>query len=131
MLDDSGRVRACMNAEPYMEGSFAKITNNSEVYKRNVPAAPYAIAFSHFTYDLSKGSEIIVDLQGWTTMDGTGLMYLTDPLVHSWFKDLNDSVDYGQRGFHKFWDKQHAECNHICHDLDLKRPPPGQYTMNS
>nr|XP_032824900.1 alpha-protein kinase 1 isoform X1 [Petromyzon marinus] len=131
MLDDGGRVRACMNAEPYMEGSFAKITNNSEVYKRNVPAAPYAIAFSHFTYDLSKGSEIIVDLQGWTTMDGTGLMYLTDPLVHSWFKDLNDSVDYGQRGFHKFWDKQHAECNHICHDLDLKRPPPGQYTMNS
>uniref|UniRef100_UPI00358FA6EA alpha-protein kinase 1 n=1 Tax=Myxine glutinosa TaxID=7769 RepID=UPI00358FA6EA len=120
ILDHAGQVAAYMNAEPYIEGLFVKLSNNTTVCKNDLPATRYGMAFSHFTYNMSLAQELIVDLQGWVTADGGGLMYLTDPLLHTALK-LDNSMDHGLRGFENFWKHQHPVCSDICAKLGLQR----------
>ena len=47
-----------------MLGDFVKLTNNTGKKDENFQATKYGLAFGHFTYLLSGGQEVVVDLQG-------------------------------------------------------------------
>ena len=111
------------NVEPYMAGSFTKITNNFNwVVRGDVQGKDLLLAFSHFSYCSSDGKILIVDIQGWTSEDKTGGTFLTDPQIHTKNKRGFGTANRGLEGFKNFWSLLHPECNDICKELELKRP---------
>eukprot|EP00026_Physarum_polycephalum_P007521 Phypoly_transcript_07583.p1 GENE.Phypoly_transcript_07583~~Phypoly_transcript_07583.p1 ORF type:complete len:332 (+),score=70.54 Phypoly_transcript_07583:588-1583(+) len=102
--------------ESHLSGVWKRFTNNtggvSELEK-----APTAIAFSHFSYQVSKEYMVVVDIQGIRTPSG---YLLTDPAVHCKASKYGDS-NFGAEGFDKFFETH--ECNAICNKLGLKRHP--------
>ncbi|XP_039524847.1 alpha-protein kinase 1 isoform X3 [Pimephales promelas] len=109
---ESHRILTCLSAEPFMSGTFVKLTNNARG-KAESDATQYGIAFGHFTYEFSRHQEVVVDLQGWITASGKGLTYLTDPQIHSLRKPR--SSNFQQTGITNFIKHQHGDdCNEIC-----------------
>ncbi|NWS42352.1 ALPK1 kinase, partial [Probosciger aterrimus] len=121
ILDDR-TIKGCVSVEPYILGEFVKLSNNTKVVKNEYKATEYGLAYGHFTYEFSNGTDIVVDLQGWITGNGKGLIYLTDPQIHSLnIKDVSRS-NFGKKGIYYFFNNQHVECNEICRCLSLTRP---------
>lgn len=60
---ESHRIVTCVSAEPFMSGTFVKLTNNARG-KAESAATQYGIAFGHFSYEFSSRQEVVVDLQG-------------------------------------------------------------------
>ncbi|XP_021250100.1 alpha-protein kinase 1 isoform X2 [Numida meleagris] len=115
-------IKGCVSVEPYILGEFVKLSNNTKVVKNEYKATEYGLAYGHFSYEFSNGTEVVVDLQGWVTGNGKGLIYLTDPQIHSLnSKDVSRS-NFGKRGISYFFNNQHMECNEICRCLSLTRP---------
>ncbi|KAJ7396124.1 hypothetical protein BTVI_148352 [Pitangus sulphuratus] len=115
-------IKGCVSVEPYMLGEFVKLSNNTKVVKNEYKATEYGLAYGHFSYEFSKGKDVVVDLQGWVTGNGKGLIYLTDPQIHSLnSKDVSRS-NFGKKGIYYFFNDQHVECNEICRSLSLTRP---------
>ncbi|XP_060102901.1 alpha-protein kinase 1 [Heteronotia binoei] len=116
-------IQGCVSAEPYILGEFVKLSNNTKVVKSEYKATEYGLAYGHFCYEFSHGSDVVVDLQGWVTGDGKGLIYLTDPQIHSLSqKEASCLTNFGKKGIYYFFNNQHTECNEICHRLSLARP---------
>ncbi|XP_073692635.1 alpha-protein kinase 1 [Garra rufa] len=116
---EKDRIVTCLSAEPYMSGTFVKLTNNAKGTNTEHDATKYGIAFGHFTYEFSSHQEVVVDLQGWITANGKGLTYLTDPQIHSLLKTR--SINIQQTGINSFIKHQHGdECNEICRAAGLK-----------
>lgn len=61
---ESNEIVGCVTVEPYMLGDFVKLTNNTSKKESKFKATDYGLAFGHFTYLLSGGQEVVVDLQG-------------------------------------------------------------------
>ncbi|XP_039324375.2 alpha-protein kinase 1 isoform X2 [Saimiri boliviensis] len=121
ILEDK-TIKGCISVEPYILGEFVKLSNNTKVVKTEYKATEYGLAYGHFSYEFSNHRDVVVDLQGWVTGNGKGLIYLTDPQIHS--VDRNDvTTNFGKRGIFYFFNNQHVECNEICHRLSLTRPP--------
>ncbi|XP_078069777.1 alpha-protein kinase 1 [Mustelus asterias] len=120
LLEDK-QIVGCVSVEPYMLGKFIKLTNNTKTVRKEYEATMYGLAFGHFTYEFSNQEEIVVDLQGWVTGDGKGLIYLTDPQIHSMKKKRGGS-NFADKGIRYFLNCQHKECNDICRILTLKIP---------
>ncbi|XP_067895910.1 alpha-protein kinase 1 isoform X2 [Heterodontus francisci] len=120
LLEDE-QIVGCVSVEPYMLGEFIKLTNNTKTVRKDYEATMYGLAFGHFTYEFSNQEEIVVDLQGWITGDGKGLIYLTDPQIHSVKKQRGGS-NFADKGIRYFLNCQHKECNEICRILTLKIP---------
>lgn len=60
---------------------------------------------------------------GWVTDNGKGLIYLTDPQIHSVSKkETSGLTNFGKKGIYYFFNNQHTECNEICSRLSLTRP---------
>ncbi|NXW54031.1 ALPK1 kinase, partial [Eurystomus gularis] len=115
-------IKGCVSVEPYILGDFVKLSNNKKVVKNEYKATEYGLAYGHFSYEFSNGTDVVVDLQGWVTGNGKGLIYLTDPQIHSLnSKDVSRS-NFGKEGICYFFNNQHVECNEICHCLSLTRP---------
>ncbi|NWH69927.1 ALPK1 kinase, partial [Piaya cayana] len=115
-------IKGCVSVEPYILGEFVKLSNNTRVVKNEYKATEYGLAYGHFSYEFSNGTDVVVDLQGWVTGNGKGLIYLTDPQIHSLnSKDVSRS-NFGKTGIYYFFSSQHVECNEICHRLSLTRP---------
>ncbi|NWH55767.1 ALPK1 kinase, partial [Geococcyx californianus] len=115
-------IKGCVSVEPYILGEFVKLSNNTKVVKNEYKATEYGLAYGHFSYEFSNGTDIVVDLQGWVTGNGKGLIYLTDPQIHSLSsKDVSRS-NFGKKGIYYFFNSQHVECNEICRCLSLIRP---------
>jgi Alpha-kinase family len=94
--------------ELFISGKYRKHNNNYgfvDSKERNTPQA-----FSHFTYESSRKTILIVDIQG------VGDMY-TDPQIHSWDGKGFGKGNLGQRGFKKFLGTH--RCNAICRYLRL------------
>ncbi|XP_046513173.1 alpha-protein kinase 1 [Equus quagga] len=120
ILEDK-TIKGCVSVEPYMLGEFVKLSNNTKVVKTEYKATEYGLAYGHFSYEFSNHRDVVVDLQGWVTGNGKGLIYLTDPQIHSvGQKDI--TTNFGKRGIFYFFNNQHVECNEICHRLSLTRP---------
>ncbi|XP_076789357.1 alpha-protein kinase 1 isoform X2 [Arvicanthis niloticus] len=114
-------IKGCISVEPYILGDFVKLSNNTKVVKTEYKATEYGLAYGHFSYEFSNHKDVVVDLQGWVTGNGKGLIYLTDPQIHS--VDQKDiTTNFGKRGIFYFFNNQHASCNEICHRLSLTRP---------
>ncbi|XP_053336110.1 alpha-protein kinase 1 [Clarias gariepinus] len=114
LLLESDTIIACVSVEPYMLGEFVKLTNNTTKINNHHSTTEYGIAFGHFTYEFSNKQEVVVDLQGWMTANGKGLMYLTDPQIHTLRKPRSVN-NFHQNGIRKFLQDQHGEhCNSIC-----------------
>ncbi|XP_054028641.1 alpha-protein kinase 1 [Dryobates pubescens] len=115
-------IKGCVSVEPYILGEFVKLSNNTKVVKNEYKATEYGLAYGHFCYEFSNGTDVVVDLQGWVTGNGKGLIYLTDPQIHSLnSKDVSHS-NFGKRGIYYFFHNQHVQCNEICRCLSLTRP---------
>ncbi|KAF1632626.1 Alpha-protein kinase 1, partial [Eudyptes filholi] len=115
-------IKGCVSVEPYILGEFVKLSNNTKVVKNEYKATEYGLAYGHFSYEFSNGTDVVVDLQGWVTGNGKGLIYLTDPQIHSLnSKDVSRS-NFGKKGIYYFFNNQHVECNEICRCLSLTRP---------
>ncbi|XP_048365283.1 alpha-protein kinase 1 [Sphaerodactylus townsendi] len=116
-------IQGCITTEPYILGEFVKLSNNTKVVKSEYKATEYGLAYGHFCYEFSQGSDVVVDLQGWVTGNGKGLIYLTDPQIHSVSqKEASCLTNFGKKGIYYFFNNQHTECNEICHHLSLTRP---------
>ncbi|XP_055290053.1 alpha-protein kinase 1 isoform X4 [Moschus berezovskii] len=114
-------IKGCVSVEPYMLGEFVKLSNNTKVVKTEYKATEYGLAYGHFSYEFSNHRDVVVDLQGWVTGNGKGLIYLTDPQIHS--ADQKDvPTNFGKKGIFYFFNNQHVECNEICRRLSLTRP---------
>ncbi|XP_039073192.1 alpha-protein kinase 1 isoform X1 [Hyaena hyaena] len=114
-------IKGCISVEPYILGEFVKLSNNAKVVKTEYKATEYGLAYGHFSYEFSNHKDVVVDLQGWVTGNGKGLIYLTDPQIHS--VDRHDvTTNFGKKGIFYFFNHQHLECNEICHRLSLTRP---------
>lgn len=61
---EKNEIVGCLTVEPYMLGDFVKLTNNTWKKESKFQATDYGLAFGHFTYLLSGGQEVVVDLQG-------------------------------------------------------------------
>lgn len=101
-----------MMVEPMLEGMYQKHSNNwgfVDKTDRNTPQA-----FSHFTYHVTNGQCIVVDIQG------VGDCY-TDPQIHSnqppEMPPLYGQGDMANCGIVKFFETH--RCNVICNMLGL------------
>lgn len=118
-------IKGCISVEPYILGEFVKLSNNAKVVKTEYKATEYGLAYGHFSYEFSNHKDVVVDLQGWVTGNGKGLIYLTDPQIHS-IDRKNVTTNFGKRGIFYFFNDQHVKCNEICHRLSLTRPSMGK-----
>ncbi|NXA61556.1 ALPK1 kinase, partial [Mohoua ochrocephala] len=115
-------IKGCVSVEPYILGEFVKLSNNTKVVKNEYKATEYGLAYGHFSYEFSNGTDVVVDLQGWVTGNGKGLIYLTDPQIHSLSSRDVSRSNFGKKGIYYFFNDQHVECNEICRRLSLTRP---------
>ncbi|NXU26313.1 ALPK1 kinase, partial [Thalassarche chlororhynchos] len=115
-------IKGCVSVEPYILGEFVKLSNNKKVVKNEYKATEYGLAYGHFSYEFSNGTDVVVDLQGWVTGNGKGLIYLTDPQIHSLNRKDVSRSNFGKKGIYYFFNNQHVECNEICRCLSLTRP---------
>lgn len=109
-----------MIMEPKMKGSYKKHSNNFGFVDKEDRYTPHA--FSHFTYEQTKGQMIVVDIQG------VGDNY-TDPQIHSNIPTTQPPVwgqgDMGDSGIQKFFETH--RCNLLCKQLGLS--PHGCQSM--
>ncbi|XP_020789434.1 alpha-protein kinase 1 [Boleophthalmus pectinirostris] len=123
LILEGNQIVGCVTVEPYMLGEFVKLTNNTVKKQKRLEATKYGLAFGHFTYLISGGQEVVVDLQGWVTGNGKGLTYLTDPQIHS-TKTPKGPSNFAERGLRYFLSEQHGpKCNEICEKLQLPPVP--------
>uniref|UniRef100_F6QEG4 Alpha kinase 1 n=1 Tax=Monodelphis domestica TaxID=13616 RepID=F6QEG4_MONDO len=69
-------IKGCVSVEPYILGEFVKLSNNAKVVKTEYKATEYGLAYGHFCYEFSNHTNVVVDLQGWVTGNGKGVIYL-------------------------------------------------------
>lgn len=105
-----------LSLEPCIPGEYVKYNGNTGYIKKDVPEDGFnkaAQAFSHFTFERSRGEMLVCDLQG------SGCV-LTDPVVHT--RDAKrfklSSTNFNKAGF-KYFFATH-DCNAICRKLGLQ-----------
>jgi hypothetical protein len=106
----------CLSLEPFIEGTYVKYNNNCGFVNKDNPYDRHnqaAQAFSHFTFERSRGRFLVSDLQGVGNL-------LTDPVIHTSDPERFKLADanLGKEGF-KFFFSTHV-CNSICSKLGLK-----------
>jgi len=81
-----------------------------------------AIAFSHFTHDVTEGYLLVCDLQGVSSIDEKGkeTLLLTDPAIHCSKHLRFGKTNLSHHGINKFFQKH--VCNKYCQALGLKMP---------
>ena len=100
--------------ENYIEGKYEKYNNNAGWIKESIADVTLlAQAFSHFSYQISKGYLLIVDLQG---VGG----YLTDPQIHCLDGNKFGNGNLNYVGILKFFLTH--KCNKYCKNLELIHP---------
>ena len=82
--------------EPFLDGEYIKFSSNTGYENPDFDA--YIPAFSHFTWIQSKGTRVVLDVQG---IFKNGRYYLTDPACQSIDQKFGNS-DLGGMGLCKF-----------------------------
>lgn len=121
LLTPSGDLEDCINVEPYLHGDFIKLTNNFAFANKKHHGGDLATALTHFSYYESKGTLMIVDIQGWLPRENSGIIYLTDPQFHTSGLEKFSPYDHQESGMKEFWKSVHPRCNDMCRALKLER----------
>jgi len=109
---NDGRV---FSVEPLMCGDWLKCTNNSG---QLAPAkSELAQAFSHFTYEKSKGQLMVCDIQGWSENKDVAPTIFTDPIIITLKKEIGDRTNCGVEGMKEFFIRH--KCTQVCQGLCL------------
>ncbi|MDR3549454.1 MAG: alpha kinase family protein [Candidatus Pacebacteria bacterium] len=111
--------------QEYITGEYVKYNNNyGWVMDGDDKTCQLAQAFSHFTYEHSNGTLIIVDIQGvWN--EEKQCFLLIDPAIHSIYRKKSYGIsDMGKLGVLRFF-KTH-KCNDICRKLNLLDVTPNR-----
>ncbi|CAF1040935.1 unnamed protein product [Adineta steineri] len=106
-----------LTIEKFIEGSYKKFSNNAGYVNYNDPALTLE-AYSHWTYEYTKGEMIVVDLQGIDMGDNESYL-LTDPCIHSTDIMQFGCSNLGKAGMKRFF--QTHICNVICLALKLNK----------
>eukprot|EP00340_Litonotus_pictus_P000201 CAMPEP_0170526782 /NCGR_PEP_ID=MMETSP0209-20121228/12182_1 /TAXON_ID=665100 ORGANISM="Litonotus pictus, Strain P1" /NCGR_SAMPLE_ID=MMETSP0209 /ASSEMBLY_ACC=CAM_ASM_000301 /LENGTH=594 /DNA_ID=CAMNT_0010816815 /DNA_START=1 /DNA_END=1785 /DNA_ORIENTATION=+ len=102
------------SVENYIQGDYNKYNNNAGWINDNLnESAMLAQAFSHFSWQITKGYMMIVDLQGVDNI-------LTDPQIHCLDNKRFGKGNLGYVGIMKFF-MSHI-CNEYCKHLNLVHP---------
>ena len=101
--------------QPFISGEVYRFNNNyGWVFNTDTDFSDLGNAFSHFTYEFSLGSLIIVNIQG--IMDEK--MLLLNPTIHSaLYSGLYNERNHGKLGIMKFITTH--KCNEYCKNLYL------------
>ena len=104
--------------EPLIEGPYIKYNSNNGFVNKDEYTSSLN-AFSHWTYQITNGYLMVVDLQGVKITRPEPKFILTDPALHC--KDLTRfcSTNLGNDGMHRFFRTHY--CNSICRAMNLKR----------
>lgn len=102
--------------EPFIDGQYTKYNTNAGFVCSDKPKDPCSVAaqaFSHFTFERSRGRLLVVDLQGVGNL-------LTDPAIHTRDEESFKLFDTNLHtaGF-KFFFSTH-QCNDLCRHLQLR-----------
>ena len=102
------------SVENFIKGNYSKYNNNAGWINDNLnESAVIAQAFSHFSWQITKGYLMIVDLQGVDNI-------LTDPQIHCLDNKKFGKGNLGYVGIMKFF-MTHI-CNSYCKELGLIHP---------
>ena len=106
--------------EMYLPGEYIKFNSNADFAMRMCDANYHQTpqAFSHFTWEHSNHTEIVVDIQGVNE-------YYTDPQIHTVTGEGYGEGNLGKAGINAFFSKH--KCNDVCRYLGLpeaKMLPP-------
>mmetsp|Transcript_26969 Transcript_26969/g.69935 ORF Transcript_26969/g.69935 Transcript_26969/m.69935 type:complete len:637 (-) Transcript_26969:333-2243(-) len=105
----TGPLQGFFCVESLIEGEYIKHNSNSGFVEdegwRNTPQA-----FSHWTYQATQGTKLVVDIQGVSDL-------YTDPQIHSLDGHGYGTGNLGARGMALFF--RGHECNAICQHLRL------------
>jgi vacuole morphology and inheritance protein 14 len=108
--------------ENLIPGKYVKYNNNAGWISNSIADQTLiAQAFSHFSYQITEGYLIIVDLQG---VGG----YLTDPQIHCLNGNKFGNGNLGYVGIIKFFLTHH--CNKYCKDLNLIHPMDSKFNID-
>ncbi|CAF2681945.1 unnamed protein product [Rotaria sp. Silwood2] len=116
--------------EARMHQTWHKWNNNSG----GISLSEYSTilqAFSHWTYHITAGRLMVVDLQG---VKGKGAYLLTDPAIHfdNILRFKNTRTNLGIKGMQQFF-RTHV-CSEVCSKLELSVPQTplgsGSYSIN-
>ncbi|KAI6233410.1 Efk-1 [Aphelenchoides fujianensis] len=126
-----------MSCEPRLDTNarFIRFSNNwdyvmSEACAQaegvSVELLRFVVAFSHYTYTVTRGELMIVDLQGTikasATAGGLPTVLLTDPAIHSPDRTRFGSMNHSKAGMCYFFETH--VCNEFCAALKLPRVTP-------
>jgi hypothetical protein len=106
--------------ERVLDGEFLKWCSNGH-YQKGAADPDFSAtlaAFTHWTYEVTDGHLMVVDVQGIRTDDRTHFI-LTDPAVHCIVPEKFGRLNLGEDGMSAFWASH--ECNVVCKALRLKK----------
>ncbi|CAK9061303.1 unnamed protein product [Durusdinium trenchii] len=117
--EDSTAPAPFMVGERYLPGTFLKYNSNCGFVNMDAPDSEIAQAFSHFTFILSGGQQMVLDLQG-VYLDRSQRfrphLILTDPQVVSMDKSFGPG-DLGEKGMQAFF--QTHKCGATCRKMGI------------
>ncbi|KAI6227529.1 Efk-1 [Aphelenchoides fujianensis] len=116
-------------------GRYVRFTNNLDFVMSEASAKPngisvqvlkFVLAFSHYTYAISGGRLMIVDLQGTIKPSDGGrpTVMLTDPAIHSENRTRFGATNHSKAGMSVFF--QRHRCNKFCRALGLPKVDPSK-----
>jgi len=109
--------------EMYLPGEYIKFNSNSDFALKNHDPNFHMTpqAFSHFTWEHSKHTEIVVDIQGVNE-------YYTDPQIHTVTGEGYGEGNLGLAGVEAFFSTH--DCNKVCQYLGLTVRTPESLTCS-
>lgn len=107
--------------EPDLGSKFRKFTNNAFFYDNSFKIdIQILLAFSHWSYEFTKESFMVTDLQGTESI-------LTDSTLNTTTGHFEEFGDLGLKGIASFFLTH--ECNKICNVLKLKKHEDFKYNI--
>ena len=103
LVDSQQKLLMVEELVPGADGTFIKFTNNSDYFNtEQMQHVKRLVGFSEFSYEQSKQTNIIADLQGFLgpVQEGRQYYQLTDPAIHTidYTEDFHTPTNHHEKG---------------------------------